>query len=713
MDLILIIILAVCVFILFDRVSGLEKAIKAIKSGSFISTSVPLPPATGIAPVPQATRVAVPSVAPVAKKKDSEFIMGTRWFTGAGVIAVLLGVGFFFRYAFSHNLISAPLRVVIGILFGAMFIGLGWWLKRKYRNYGLSLIGVGLGAIYLSFYAAYAFYSLIPALLSFALVLLVVALGIVLAVVYDTKELVSTSLAAGYLGVVLFLANLSFMGVFATLLLMSLVLISVSYYKRWPEVVSIGLLFTTVCVVFWIPTEQEPAAFVAELLSVLYAVFALATLINFAKTESEYSPWQTTNLYLTPIIFFVVAYTLLHDKTSVALISLGIAVFYGILTLIVRSMAPAHVALKKFIEVSRLIMPAFLALAILTYFDGNVRVLGLAAEGVIVVMSGLLFNNRYQYLLGQILLVVSMLFSWVFTLGYQGELPLLTNAPTLTSLAVGTAFLAAWIGHSFFTSSVDKEMQVFLRAADSLLAYLTYAVVIWIEISRNASSQDAFQYYLLGASLLGALMYGLGIVFQEKATRYATYVLFFVSVIGLIVATFVTSRTVNPLVNSHVGAMIAVAALGSLMYVLLRLRNANPVFASELAAVRKLLLAGVNLVVICVLTMSIHWYYGLQDAVQGGGYLERLSISLFWLIYASAGLVIGIIRRSVFSRQVAAILFVLTTLKILLFDSLELTDFYRFVSFIALGLILLIAGYLYSRFKDRINSFVGIAPTHI
>jgi uncharacterized membrane protein len=82
--------------------------------------------------------------------------------------------------------------------------------------------------------------------------------------------------------------------------------------------------------------------------------------------------------------------------------------------------------------------------------------------------------------------------------------------------------------------------------------------------------------------------------------------------------------------------------------------------------------------------------------------LEQLLLSGAWLIYSVVLMVLGIIRRMQTLRLAAIILFGITILKIFLYDLSFLDTLYRIFSFIGLGLILLGASYLYTRFKTVI-----------
>ena len=83
-------------------------------------------------------------------------------------------------------------------------------------------------------------------------------------------------------------------------------------------------------------------------------------------------------------------------------------------------------------------------------------------------------------------------------------------------------------------------------------------------------------------------------------------------------------------------------------------------------------------------------------------YAQRLSLSGIWAIYSVALIVFGFIRKHAPSRICAIVLFFITILKVFIFDLSSLQNIYRIISFIGLGVILLLVSFLYTRFKDQI-----------
>ena len=104
----------------------------------------------------------------------------------------------------------------------------------------------------------------------------------------------------------------------------------------------------------------------------------------------------------------------------------------------------------------------------------------------------------------------------------------------------------------------------------------------------------------------------------------------------------------------------------------------------------------INLYALGALSLELWDYFG--QAVWLGidsGLAQHLALSLLWTIYASALVLTGMKRRAPLLRWQALVLFGLVVTKVFLLDSSYLQRFYRIISFLILGLVLLIVSFLY------------------
>ncbi len=83
-------------------------------------------------------------------------------------------------------------------------------------------------------------------------------------------------------------------------------------------------------------------------------------------------------------------------------------------------------------------------------------------------------------------------------------------------------------------------------------------------------------------------------------------------------------------------------------------------------------------------------------------YAYQLSLSVLWGLYSSLLIGVGIFKRILATRIFGILLLGATVLKVFFVDLSSLQTFYRIISFIVLGLLLLAVSYGYNRFKHII-----------
>lgn len=117
------------------------------------------------------------------------------------------------------------------------------------------------------------------------------------------------------------------------------------------------------------------------------------------------------------------------------------------------------------------------------------------------------------------------------------------------------------------------------------------------------------------------------------------------------------------------------------------------------------LAVAINFFTLLALSLELWDHFGRQSGLGiDSGLAQHLSLSLLWIIYASALIALGIQRKSALLRWQALALFGLVVIKVFIYDSSFLERFYRIVSFLILGLVLLIVSFLYQRKVARERS---------
>lgn len=92
----------------------------------------------------------------------------------------------------------------------------------------------------------------------------------------------------------------------------------------------------------------------------------------------------------------------------------------------------------------------------------------------------------------------------------------------------------------------------------------------------------------------------------------------------------------------------------------------------------------------------------LREEMNANKNKSNTTVSILWAIFAAIFTAVGFIKRSSFMRILGLTLFIITSIKIL-FDVWSLGSLYRIISFVGLGVITLIASFIYAKYKDRLN----------
>ena len=225
---------------------------------------VPVPP-----PIPERfIKEAVPQITTPARPPINwEQLMGAKLFAWIGGLALFLGVAFFVKYSFEHNLISPELRVAIGFVVGTSLVIGGLLLKRKENAVtAQTLCATGILVLYAVTFACrgyyhFAFFGLIP---TFLLMTLITAMAFLLAVRLNAMVVAVLGIAGGFLTPVLLSTGEDYpLGLFVYIALLDVGLLSVAQRQRWNALAILGALGTALMQFAWITTFFIPEKYFA------------------------------------------------------------------------------------------------------------------------------------------------------------------------------------------------------------------------------------------------------------------------------------------------------------------------------------------------------------------------------------------------------------------------------------------------------------------
>jgi hypothetical protein len=232
-------------------------------------------------PIPQelleakAPRATIPVRPPI----DWEQFMGAKLFAWIGGLALFLGVAFFLKYSFEHNLIPPELRVAIGFTVGVSLLVGGVLLRRKENAVtAQTLCATGVLVLYTVTFACrsyyhFAFFGLIP---TFLLMTLTTAVAFLLAVRLNAIVVAILGLAGGFLTPVLLSTGQDRpLGLFVYIALLDIGLLAVAQRQQWNVLPILGAAGTALTQIGWIETFfVSEKYFAGNKVLVVMAIFA-------------------------------------------------------------------------------------------------------------------------------------------------------------------------------------------------------------------------------------------------------------------------------------------------------------------------------------------------------------------------------------------------------------------------------------------------------
>jgi uncharacterized membrane protein len=151
-------------------------------------SSVPPAPAPAFTPPQSNPAPVIPK--PVAKKqREWEQILGGNWLARIGVLAIIIGIGFFLKYAFDNNWLGPTARIVLGAVAGLVMLGLGYYWRKRYPIMTQVLSGGGIAVLYLAIFASFSTYHLVSIYIAIVLLFIVSGLSAALALRYNSMAL--------------------------------------------------------------------------------------------------------------------------------------------------------------------------------------------------------------------------------------------------------------------------------------------------------------------------------------------------------------------------------------------------------------------------------------------------------------------------------------------------------------------------------------------
>jgi uncharacterized membrane protein len=474
-----------------------------------------------------------------------------RWFTDGntfvriGIIILFVGVSFLLNLAIDRGFIAIELRLSAVAMAAVALLALGWRLRERHNGYGLLIQGGGVGLLYLTIFASYNVYHVLPSLLAFALLVAIVGLAATLAVLENALSLALFGTIGGFLAPILTSSgNNNYIGLFSFYAVLNAGVFVIAWFKAWRVLNLVGFGFTFSIAVLWGMFSYHADFFLnTEAFLLLFFLFYVAIGILYAHRRApNFKDYlDGTLIFGTPILAFGLQAALVKNyEYGVALSAFALGGFY--LALAWWIWKNLGTGLKFLSEALLAVSVIFTTLAIPFAVDGAATSATWAIEG-----TGVLWVScRQQQFVRRI-----------FALTLQGlaGLALLADASSTHGIAFANsvfmgvliisfcAGLSSWLLAKDFVSrhTIEKILSPWLLGYSLVWLFLGFDMQI-----EGHSLKPLQNDLMLGLTVVSAVVLAqLGHRLQWRAANYAALAM----VIPLMLGALVTNG-----VESHPGA---------------------------------------------------------------------------------------------------------------------------------------------------------------
>jgi uncharacterized membrane protein len=651
--------------------------------------------------------------------------IGSQWLNRVGIVALLIAVTLALKFAVEKHWIhfTQTGRIVTGLVLGTAVALWSERFRRKgYSTFSYSLKAVGTGTLYLTLWASFHLYHLLPAPVALTMMIAVTAWNAIMAWAQDAELLAVYALVGGF-------ATPALLGsggnhevfLFSYVLAMDVAVLLLLVKKPWQRLLFGSFPGTVVYFIGWYTeffTKDQAGitALFVVLLTMPFAALALAGRQRDKAGEGLLAP-------LVAASFFACAmYSVLQDSDRHAWLPWTAVAAAAVYLLLMR------VRREGLAEAMHLaIAIIFLTIAIPLKAEGRWITVGWLAEGVALLwVAGKLLGPDVQARvrslmrwLGCIALALGVGESLIFWAS-EDALHAFWNGRFWTEMgAVAALALAAWLArHPARDDSTEPMLNApgwpVIAMGCTLVAHLVAPLALGREISAYWSASQAldagYRSQLTATSVAALLMvYGaalIGWTTLRESEETAQRRLLIMLACGYLALGSLT-MVATPIAGSGGPARVVwnarllmeiagAAALATTAWLAWQAKLGRESDAEFWATVAAWCLLAFNLLVVLAGVREVMTYFNLQASADDA-LAEAFSISAWLMIYAAALLAVGFWKRTAFVRWQGLVLLVFTIGKVFLYDVHSLSSGYRILSFFGLGVVLMTVSFAYQK----------------
>lgn len=664
---------------------------------------------------------------------DIEKFIGEDIINKIGIAVLVLGIAFFVKYAIDQDWIKEIGRVCIGLICGAVLIGLAHKLRKNYHSFSSVLVGGGLAVFYFTIALAFHQYQLLSQTTAFISMVVITIFAVLLSILYDRIELAIIATLGGFITPFLVSTGQSnYMVLFSYLSILNTGLIILAWYKNWRPLNFISFVFTAIIYISWIIGNADSKIFSykgAFLFGIIfYCLFVIMNVIHHVGRGSKLNAFDFIILLSINLCFYGTGIYLLNewsgsDYTGLFTGSLGfINLLLGWLFF------KQSKADKNFIYLIIGITVTYISLTAPVQLHGHFITMFWAAETVLLLW---LYQRSFIQLLkiASALVTVLMLFSLVMdwqqvyypmynTVKEFQVLPVLANKGFVSGFICAAAMLIVY-------TLLNKEADIYylpgLTTKRVRYFYLTVSLLLLFcsgafEVSRQLSTRFPnagfnFIYLQLYVSAFFAVLLHLLDrlkVAIDNSIRLLLPLLIFILYIFNASNIYITEKDLLASASSKLHFMaewISIVFLLVLIYGTINYIRKNKSLLQKRLSLITWVITTILIILFSIEIRNLFVWFNYSNAASIE-YSENLygkaGLSIVWGLSSFLIIWLGLTKKYKPLRLIALAFFGITIIKLFAYDIQNIPPAGKIIAFILLGVLLLIVSFMYQRLKKII-----------
>lgn len=670
----------------------------------------------------------VPPATTSAHRDQLENLIGGNIINKIGILVTVVGVFIGSKYAIEKELISATTRIILGYGVAAILCLLGYRLKTKYIDYSAVLMSGSISIIYFMTYIAHSFYHLFPQPVAFGLMLFTTAFVVSMSIWYNRKIIALLGQVGAYaIPFLLSTGNENLPLLYGYLSIINIGLLFLSFKRDWKIIYQVAFCASWfIFLVSFLNANSLSAGFYANLglLFINFLIFYTAFLSHKIINKELYNLGEIVILLINAIAFYLLGYyiinTVFENDQYLTYFTLVNALVHGALGFWIYRLKLADNSVSLFILGLGI---AFITISVPVAFQGNTITVLWAIEALALSFIGYKTKRETYLMLTTSLLLLTMaslVLDWYKYYLFDEITRADQVKPFLNANFLSSAFVCLCLGISSSLSIKNRfDKYDFVNASLSVALPLVFVLsTYWLlvqeidlawfvhMIDHKAEELQHFRNLTLQQFSIAYVSLWMGLNLKRfKAKHFSTilvilgvYALFTALVgglteIGLLRTQYLQQKSGNPLSMLYF-RYLHFLFIAVLLTSITRSLKQFPLLGNS----NRLSSAIFNLTLLTLLCNEfIHW-------MDIGGYANqyKLGLSIIGGAYALTLTFIGIRRKQKHLRIGAMVLLGITLVKLFFYDLSTLTTISKTVVLIVLGIMMLMASFLYNKFKDSI-----------